>query len=149
MPAESPKRRAEQMSKALARWNELPAEAAVRDVISCCGSAAWARELAARRPFKDVSSLVAASDEIWNQLARNDWLEAFSKHPRIGERKAPAVASALSAAWSSQEQRSAAASGKDIELALREANEEYERRFGRVFIVCATDKSAAEILDIL
>jgi 2-oxo-4-hydroxy-4-carboxy-5-ureidoimidazoline decarboxylase len=137
------------MSEVLARWNELPAEAAVRDVISCCGSAAWARELAARRPFKDVSSLVAASDEIWSQLATQDWLEAFSKHPRIGERKAPHAASKQSVAWSTQEQQGVAAAGEKVQTALAEANREYEQRFGRGFIVCATGKSADEMLGIL
>lgn len=137
------------MTDVLARWNRLPSEEAVHELLACCGSTMWARELAARRPFADQSNLTTASDEIWNQLTPNDWMEAFSKHPRIGEKKAPVAASAQSAAWSTREQQSAAPSGKDIELALREANQEYERRFGRVFIVCATDKSAPAILDIL
>jgi 2-oxo-4-hydroxy-4-carboxy-5-ureidoimidazoline decarboxylase len=137
------------MSKVLDRWNELSAEAAAGEVISCCGSAAWARELAARRPFKDEILLVTASDEIWNQLDTQHWLEAFSKHPRIGERHAPRRASAQSAAWSTQEQRNAAAEDENHQAALAEANQKYERQFGRVFIICATGKSASEILDIL
>ena len=137
------------VTEVLARWNRLPSEEAVREVMACCGSTMWARELAARRPFSDESDLMTESDEIWNRLSPNDWMEAFSKHPRIGEREAPVVASVQSAAWSAQEQQNAAPSGKDIELALREANQEYEQRFGRVFIVCATGKSASEILEIL
>ena len=137
------------MTDVLERWNRLPSAEAAREIMACCGSTKWARELAARGPFADESNLTTASDEIWNQLTPNDWLEAFSKHPRIGERKAPVVASAQSAAWSAQEQQSASPSRKDIELALREANQEYEQRFGRVFIVCATGKSVPEILDIL
>jgi OHCU decarboxylase len=137
------------IAEVLALWNRLPFEEAVNEVIACCGSTAWARGLASRRPFADESTLTTTSDEIWNQLTPHDWIEAFSKHPRIGERKAPAVASAQSAAWSAQEQQNVAASGKDVELALREANEEYEQRFGRVFIVCATGKSAPAILEIL
>ncbi len=135
------------MSKVLVRWNELLAEAAATEIMLCCGSSAWARELAARRPFKDEISLVKASDEIWSQLETKHWLEAFSKHPRIGERKVPRGTSAQSAAWSAQEQRDA--EDENYQAVLAEANQKYERRFGRVFIVCATGKSASEILNIL
>jgi 2-oxo-4-hydroxy-4-carboxy-5-ureidoimidazoline decarboxylase len=135
------------MSRVLIRWNKLSAETAAAEVVSCCGSAAWARALASRRPFENEALLVKASDEIWNQLEVQHWLEAFSKHPRIGERKAPGEVSAQSAAWSAQEQREVA--DENHQAALAEANQEYERRFGRVFIVCATGKSASEILDIL
>jgi 2-oxo-4-hydroxy-4-carboxy-5-ureidoimidazoline decarboxylase len=137
------------MSEVLARWNLLPADKAANEVLACCGSGAWARELAARRPFRDESDLLMESDEIWNHLAPQDWMEAFSKHPRIGERKAPHGASAQSAAWSALEQQSVAAAGEVAQLALAEANREYEQRFGRIFIACATGKSAPEMLDIL
>ena len=133
----------------LTRWNGLSAEAAALEVLSCCGSSAWAHELAARRPFENERSLIAASDEIWNRLDSQHWLEAFSKHPRIGERRAPGAASVQSEAWSTQEQRAAAAAGAQMQSALAEANREYEQRFGRVFIVCATGKSAEEILQIV
>lgn len=137
------------MSNVLDRWNELIAESAAAEVMSCCGSEAWAHELAARRPFENEGMLLIASDEIWNRLDAQHWLEAFSKHPRIGERRAPSGASAQSAVWSAKEQRTAAATDENHQVALAEANQEYERRFGRVFIVCATDKSATEILGIL
>jgi OHCU decarboxylase len=137
------------VSEVLARWNELPAEAAELEVMSCCGSAAWARHLAARRPFESVASLITASDEIWNRLETRDWLEAFSKHPRIGERKAPDVASERSTAWSVHEQQNVSAAGEAVQSSLAGANRTYEQRFGRMFIVCATGKSATEMLDIL
>jgi 2-oxo-4-hydroxy-4-carboxy-5-ureidoimidazoline decarboxylase len=137
------------MSKVLDRWNHLPAQEAAQQILPCCGSMAWARELAARRPLPDETSLLAASDQIWNSLCEQDWVEAFSKHPRIGERKAPAVASAQSASWSSQEQRNVASAEEAVQRALTEANREYERRFGRVFVICATGKFAPEILEIL
>lgn len=133
----------------LDRWNQLREQEAAEEVLPCCGSMAWARELAARRPLQDEASLLAASEEIWNSLGQPDWVEAFAKHPRIGERKAPAVASAQSASWSEQEQRNVASAGDALQEALAEANREYERRFGRVFIVCATGKGASAILDIL
>jgi len=137
------------MKQILAHWNELPAEDAAREIMACCGSTAWAQAVVERRPFADEGSLMRTSDEIWSKLNTPDWMEAFSKHPRIGERKAPQLASAQSAAWSALEQQKVAAAGEAVELALAEANREYERRFNNVFIVCATGKSAPEILAIL
>ena len=100
------------MSAVLARWNQLSHDEAAREILDCCGSAAWAQELASRRPLKDESVLMTASDEIWNRLGTDDWLEAFAKHPRIGERKAPPLASAQSAQWSTQEQQNVDAAGE-------------------------------------
>jgi 2-oxo-4-hydroxy-4-carboxy-5-ureidoimidazoline decarboxylase len=137
------------MSDVLSHWNSASERQAIEDILACCGSLAWAKQLAARRPIADESSLIAASDGVWTHLEPQDWLEAFSKHPRIGERKVAPVTSAQSAAWSAQEQRSAADMSESVKLALTDANREYERRFGRVFIVCATGKSADEMLAIL
>jgi len=137
------------MSDVLSRWNRLSADEAARQILDCCGSAAWARELTARRPFPEDLSLVRVSDEIWSRLKPDDWMEAFSRHPRIGERKAPSAASAQSATWSAQEQQSVAGSELAVQSALAEANRAYEQRFGRVFIVCASGKSASEMLEIL
>jgi len=142
------------MSQVLQRWNLLSSEDAVQEILACCGSASWARELVGRRPLRDQSDLMSTSDEIWNRLEAQDWLEAFSKHPRIGERttgqqQAPPSALAQSKAWSTQEQQNVASAREDVQLALAEGNREYEKRFGRVFIVCAIGKSASEMLDIL
>jgi len=134
---------------ALSRWNTLSAEDAATEILDCCGSRAWSRQLTARRPFIDESSLIAASDEIWRNLAPSDWNEAFSRHPRIGERKVPQTASAQSADWSEQEQQNAAGAEIEVEAALAQANREYEGRFGRIFIVCATGRSAGEMLENL
>lgn len=134
---------------ALARWNQLTYEEAVREIFACCGAHAWARAVAARRPFQDEPSLIQVSDEVWAGMSTQDWTEAFSKHPRIGEKKAPQLASAQSATWSAQEQEKVATAGQAIQLALAEANRQYERRFNNVFIVCATGKTATEILEIL
>jgi 2-oxo-4-hydroxy-4-carboxy-5-ureidoimidazoline decarboxylase len=137
------------MSAVLARWNGLRMPNAVQEILPCCGSKAWAYGLAARRPFHDVTTLLAASDETWGNLSAADWMEAFRSHPRIGESRTNESASVQSAAWSAQEQQKVAAAGDAAKIALAEANEKYERRFGHIFIVCATGKSAAEILEIL
>ncbi|HXA78623.1 MAG TPA: 2-oxo-4-hydroxy-4-carboxy-5-ureidoimidazoline decarboxylase [Candidatus Acidoferrales bacterium] len=136
-------------SVALDRWNGLPMDEAEKEILPCCGSRAWARSMAARRPFSDENSVLAASDETWRSLGEQDWMEAFAHHPRIGESLAAPSATARSAAWSSQEQSDAAAAGDAVKIALREGNGEYERRFGRTFIICATGKSGSEILQIL
>jgi 2-oxo-4-hydroxy-4-carboxy-5-ureidoimidazoline decarboxylase len=132
----------------LARWNELDAETAAREVLPCCGSRGWADGLAARRPFADAQELFDISDAVWAGLAEDDWREAFDSHPRIGQQHARA-ATAESLAWSSEEQRAAMLPDEAAKLALAAANRQYEERFGRIFLVCASGKSAAEILAIL
>jgi 2-oxo-4-hydroxy-4-carboxy-5-ureidoimidazoline decarboxylase len=137
------------MNEVLRRWNRSSAQEAAEELLACCGSIAWADALAARRPFEDELSLIAVSDEVWQRLQPQDWMKAFSKHPRLGERRAPSIAAAQSAVWSAQEQENVASSGESAQLALAGANRKYEQRFGRVFIVCATGKSVAEMLEIL
>jgi 2-oxo-4-hydroxy-4-carboxy-5-ureidoimidazoline decarboxylase len=137
------------MSRLLQRWNAAPVEDAVKEVLPCCGSNAWASGMAARRPFPDVTTLLAASDQTWSNLTAEDWMEAFRSHPRIGESRAAPSATAQSASWSAQEQKNVAAAGDAVKVALAEANRDYERRFRHIFIVCATGKSAPEILEIL
>jgi 2-oxo-4-hydroxy-4-carboxy-5-ureidoimidazoline decarboxylase len=137
------------LSEVLARWNALPQEEAVREILPCCGSHAWAAAMASKRPLRDDGALLAASDEIWHSLGEADWLEAFRSHPRIGESRAEKTVEAQSSVWSEQEQKKAAAADEAVKTALRWGNREYEQKFGRIFIVCATGKSASEILEIL
>jgi len=146
--------RTEREGKTLARWNRLPIEEAVKTILPCCGSKAWAQGMAARRPLTDENSVLTASDEIWRKLTRSDWLEAFNSHPRIGESRPSdsaltQSASTQSAEWSLQEQRNVGEADAVVKADLADANREYERRFNRIFIVCATGKSASEILEIL
>jgi 2-oxo-4-hydroxy-4-carboxy-5-ureidoimidazoline decarboxylase len=140
------------VSPTLARWNELDAEAAAREILPCCGSRGWAEGLTAKRPFARARDLFAASDVVWAGLMEGDWREAFDSHPRIGQSHARA-ATAESLAWSAQEQRAAVTQegspDEAAKLALAAANRQYEERFGRIFIVCASGKSSAEILAIL
>jgi len=133
----------------LERWNGRTENEAAEEILPCGGSRRWARALADLRPFADAASLLEQSDGIWNRVDLLDWDEAFATHPRIGDKKAPASATTKSAAWSSQEQSGVAGAADDIQERLRQRNEEYERRFGRTYIVCATGKSAEEMLAIL
>ena len=137
------------MSDVLARWNFLPIRAAVDEILPCCGSRAWADGMVGRRPLPDEPALLAASEETWRSLAESDWLEAFRSHPRIGESQAPKAAFERSVTWSAEEQQNVASADHSIKIALAEGNREYERRFNRILIVCATGKSPAEILKSL
>jgi len=134
-------------SDILARWNDLDATEAAREILPCCGSSKWAAELAARRPFATPDDLFEASDWVWAGLPEADWQEAFDSHPRIGQQHAQA-ATAQSLAWSAAEQR-AATPDEAAKQALATANRQYEAKFHRIFIVCASGKSATEILAIL
>jgi 2-oxo-4-hydroxy-4-carboxy-5-ureidoimidazoline decarboxylase len=128
-------------------WNDLEQDAAAEAVLPCNGSVVWATLLAYNRPFKTPHDLLMISDNIWQSLPEDDWQQAFDSHPRIGERKAKA-ATEQSLKWSAGEQ-SAAAIDVATQDKLAAANREYEQKFGRIFIVCASGKSAAEMLAIL
>ena len=136
------------MTQVLARWNSLDPAAAAREALPCCGSTAWAEALAAKRPFADEAALAKASSDIWLALPEAAWHEAFNSHPRIGQRHAQ-NATEESLRWSAQEQRTAISPDEADKLAFEEANRRYELKFGRIFIVCATGKTSAEILSIL
>jgi 2-oxo-4-hydroxy-4-carboxy-5-ureidoimidazoline decarboxylase len=137
------------VSDVLVRWNSLLQEEAVREILPCCGSRMWAASMASERPIQDAVSLLATSDAIWRSLGEPDWLEAFRSHPRIGQSQAEKAVPAQSSAWSTQEQQRAATADEALRMALKWGNREYEQKFGRIFVVCATGKSAGEILEIL
>jgi 2-oxo-4-hydroxy-4-carboxy-5-ureidoimidazoline decarboxylase len=137
------------VSGVLARWNALPREEAEREILACCGSRTWAASMASKRPIQDEASLLAASEAAWQSLREADWLEAFRSHPRIGETQRGKTGTAQSSAWSAQEQQKAAASDESVKMALLRGNRQYEQKFRWIFIVCATEKSASEILEIL
>jgi 2-oxo-4-hydroxy-4-carboxy-5-ureidoimidazoline decarboxylase len=137
------------MNDVLTRWNGLGAGEAMEEILPCCGSKAWAKGMAARRPISDQAALLAACDQVWKSLPECDWLEAFRSHPRIGEWPSRGSTPARSAAWSGEEQKGVAITKEDVQTALAEGNRAYEERFHRIFIICATGKSAPEILDAL
>ncbi|AFL87193.1 OHCU decarboxylase [Terriglobus roseus DSM 18391] len=133
----------------LDEWNAMSADAAAQVALPCCGSHAWAHGLAARRPLSTLPELLAASDAAWWSLNESDWREAFNSHPRIGEQHAQAAATDTSLRWSEGEQNSAMLSDDAAKAKLAAANKAYEAKFGRIFIVCATGKTAQEMLAIL
>ncbi|MGH7536314.1 MAG: 2-oxo-4-hydroxy-4-carboxy-5-ureidoimidazoline decarboxylase [Gemmatimonadales bacterium] len=134
------------MSLTIARLDALPPAEAAEQLRACCGSSRWVEVMLARRPFGSVQALLAAADEAWRATGPADWDEAFAHHPRIGERHAAAPVSAAARAWSAGEQGTAARADAETRAALAEANREYERRFGRIYLVCAAGRSAGELL---
>jgi OHCU decarboxylase len=147
MTTEAPGRAAR---AALDRLNHAPAGDACAMLLACCGSRAWARRMADARPFADLAALLAAADRIWDDLGPADRLEAFAAHPRIGESpEAIGSSSSRAARWSSSEQAGVAGAGPRLTQSLAEANRRYEERFGHIFLVCATGKSASQILEAL
>lgn len=103
----------------------------------------------ARRPFASAAELFATGDEVWENLSRDDWLEAFAAHPRIGDLDGLRKRFATTADWASHEQSGVVAACEEILRQLADGNRRYEERFGYIFIVCATGKTATEMLDIL
>jgi 2-oxo-4-hydroxy-4-carboxy-5-ureidoimidazoline decarboxylase len=135
------------MNATLAAWNTADEATAMEAMIACCGAKRWAEAMVALRPIESVAELSEAADRVWATMAEADWMEAFACHPRIGERKAHATAKSV--AWSRQEQSAAASVADKTRAELTEGNALYEERFGFTYIVCATGKSAEEMLAIL
>jgi allantoicase len=120
-------------------------EAALR---ACCGSTSWIRAMMGERPFDSFDSMKERASGLWNALKEADFDEAFRAHPRIGEKKAEAQQSVTAHSWSKNEQAKVDTASEAVRAELREVNKAYEDKFGRIYIVCATGKSAEEMLAI-
>ena len=133
----------------LAWLNELAPEEARKELLKCCGATRWAETVARGRPYASLEQLIAKANDVWWSLKETDWLEAFLSHPKIGERKAANEVSAQSQQWSSQEQQGVQNAAQETIEKLATLNVDYEKKFGFIFIVCATGKSSDEILALL
>jgi 2-oxo-4-hydroxy-4-carboxy-5-ureidoimidazoline decarboxylase len=134
---------------AVSLLNELDEQAFHDGLIRCCGSTRWAGAMEAGRPFASEQDLFAKSDAAWAATGEADWLEAFTHHPKIGDRESLRQKFASTATWAANEQSGTSSASEDVLSALAEGNEAYARKFGFIFIVCATGKSAAEMLALL
>ena len=145
----------------LAELNELPEPAARQALASCCAVASWIDAIVSGRDYSSVDELLARSDTAVAELTSAQLGEALVGHPRIGDRRA-----ASASGWSQQEQAgvfaagsasgsagteqaAAGSAGARLVDALADGNAEYERRFGHIYLVCATGKSGDELLAIL
>jgi len=115
----------------------------------CCGSSQWAKTMALKRPFFDQDELLKAADSVWRRLSADDWKEAFSHHPKIGDVETLREKFASTRTWAEGEQAGARKATEEILDSLASTNAEYEKKFGYIFIVCATGKSAEEMLSLL
>lgn len=127
-------------------WPRAELEAAL---LRCCGSKRWADALVARRPFSRPEEVFHAAEEIWWSLSREDWYEAFACHPRIGDLESLRTRYVATRAWSETEQRGVEGADEALLRGLADGNRAYEAKFGFIFLVCATGKSAAEMLRLL
>jgi 2-oxo-4-hydroxy-4-carboxy-5-ureidoimidazoline decarboxylase len=125
--------------------NGLTADAVRRELHACCTSASWIEAVAGGRPYADEASLLAASDAAVSGLTEADLRDALDGHPRIGDRRVEAG----SGGWSSKEQAGVRGADDSLRQALDEGNAEYERRFGHIYLACATGRSASELLAFL
>ncbi|WP_054815525.1 2-oxo-4-hydroxy-4-carboxy-5-ureidoimidazoline decarboxylase [Nocardia arizonensis] len=125
----------------LTGFNTMPEESAARALLGCCSSPGLVRAILAGRPYADMGELLRTADVALAALPESEIDLALSGHPRIGER-AESTASA-------REQAGVAAADGAVRAALAEGNAAYERRFGHIYLVCASDRSGAELLELL
>ncbi|SNQ46406.1 Allantoicase [Frankia canadensis] len=139
------------------RWfDALSPEAAIEELLACCGSEDWAAAVVERRPFGTLAGLLPAAEQEWWALPEPAWLEAFTAHPRIGERptRTPAPpttarASLVSLDAPRREQAAMDEASDEIRAAFAAGNAEYEDRFGYIFLVRAAGRTAEEMLTVL
>lgn len=125
----------------LALLNAASRRQAIADFLKCGGSNAWAVGMTGGRPYASAAALEAAADAAWNGCSRDDWLEAFASHPAIGAR--------TGGEWSRREQSGMTGAGSETQSEIEALNRSYREKFGYTFIVCATGRTADEMIDIL
>lgn len=133
----------------VSKLNDCDADTARYRLTTCCGAVRWVEAMLARRPFSSAAEVVAAGDEIWSGLGEEDWLEAFAHHPRIGDVATLREKFARTADLSAAEQAGVSGADEEVLLGLKDGNDAYFEKFGFVFLICATGKSAAEMLAAL
>ncbi len=129
--------------------NALPDDEAHESFYRCCASDHWAAQMTEARPFDDEEVLLETADKLWWDLSAEHWLEAFEGHPKIGDVDSLREKYGASRSWSEGEQRGVQGADDEVLQKLADLNDAYEEKFGFIFIVCATGKSAREMLRIL
>ena len=129
--------------------NKLSAEQAQHAFLQCCTAMNWVNKMVADRPYADEAALRNAADVNWQGLVETDYLEAFEGHPKIGDVSSLRAKYANTKALASGEQSAVSEATEDVLQLLSQGNTDYEKKFGFIFIVCATGKSAAEMSALL
>ena len=135
-------------AKGLSYLNTLARPDAEAAFLHCCGSTVFAKTMAEKRPFSSLDAAKAEARAVWAALSPADWDEAFKAHPEIGGKKAEGPQTAPSASWSAGEQAKVGAADATTLGELASINAKYRERFGRIYIVCATGRSAEELLAV-
>ncbi len=134
----------------LKEFNQQTKKKAKEDLFNCCGSKKWVNRLMQSFPFKNEKQLHQLAQDIWyNQCSKKDYLEAFSHHPKIGDVKSLTKKFAATKEWAGNEQGKVKEAAPETIKELAKKNKAYEKKNGFIFIVCATGKSAGEMLDLL
>lgn len=133
----------------LHEFNILPKELLVEELTKCCGSSSWVQRMLPFIPANDMVELLEDAEEQWWLCSEADWKEAFTHHPKIGDMDSLKKKFASTANWASGEQSGVQDANEKTLEALAEGNRLYEEKFGYIFIVCATGKSATEMLELL
>lgn len=139
------------MSLTLSQFNDLTQEDATAQLLTCCTSSSWAQTLASARPFADIDAMLAASDDAWNtaQTSEANLMEAFDGHPQIGNVDSLKEKYRNTQDSAAHEQSGAAEAEDQVLEDLAQGNQDYLDKFGFIFIVFATGKSAQQMLDLL
>jgi 2-oxo-4-hydroxy-4-carboxy-5-ureidoimidazoline decarboxylase len=133
----------------LHEFNILSKEELRKALTRCCGSLAWVEKMLPHVPAEDMVELLEDAEIEWANCTEDDWKEAFAAHPKIGDPASLAKKFASTTSWANDEQKKVGAASEETLHALAVANKLYEKKFGYIFIVCATGKSAEEILGLL
>ncbi|WP_339779498.1 2-oxo-4-hydroxy-4-carboxy-5-ureidoimidazoline decarboxylase [uncultured Marinobacter sp.] len=129
--------------------NTLPRDEAEAQLRNCCAAETWVEGMLEGLPYRDKSALITQSRDLWPKLTEQDWLQAFSAHPKIGDIDSLRAKYASTRAMASGEQAGARQAPEEILQRLKACNDAYQEKFGFIFIVCATGKSAEEMLELL
>jgi 2-oxo-4-hydroxy-4-carboxy-5-ureidoimidazoline decarboxylase len=133
----------------LSLLNNLGKSEAEESLRHCCGSDKWVELMVSARPFASFEDLASKAEHFAEKLERNDWLQAFSHHPKIGDAETLRKKFCTGPQWEAGEQAGVATATDRVLEELAQGNQDYEKKFGYIFIVCATGKSADEMLAIL
>lgn len=129
--------------------NNASRDQAIDAFLKCCSSQRWAEKMTDRRPFNSREELYRFADTFWWNLSNHDWQEAFAGHPKIGDLESLREKYASTRDWAGGEQSGVEEASEEVLQRLARGNQLYEEKFGYIFIVCATGKSAAEMLELL
>jgi len=129
--------------------NRHDVESARGILFNCCSAQRWVDGMLSARPFADRNELLQTARDIWAGMQEDDWLEAFAGHPKIGDVNSLKAKYAATRALAGHEQSAVGEADDDVIEQLARYNTEYEARFGFIFIVFASGKSAGEMLQLL